>query len=364
MFTEIENKHPIVANHLNNIRRFFRKLTGRGENYPVIIAPYQTYGTDKMVYLHGRVLEDKNIRPDVDDSLLDILRNTYKRFQTSEKPDVMVQATSNHFQFQAKTNDEGYFRIQEQVDFKHIDKSKPNWINIQYSLVNTPHISAKTQILVPNQCVDFGVISDIDDTVIHTGVTSFLKLKLLYNSLLKSAKKRLPLRGASPFYQALTKGISGQNTNPFFYISNSPWNMYDYLRIFLKESEFPKGPVLLRDFALPWQKKFKTGKSHKKREIQNILESYPKMKFILIGDSGEQDAKVYSEIAKEFPEQVICIYLHISKLKRKMQFVHGIIHQSPHVKIELITDAVQAAHHAFQNKFISKESFNSILNNH
>lgn len=353
-----------MPNHLNNIRKLFRRLTGRADNYPVIIAPYQTYGTESMVYLHGRVLEDKNIRPDVDDSLLDILKNTYKRFQTSEKPNVVVTATSSHFQFQATTNDEGYFRIREQVNLKHIDRNKPNWLNIQYSLANEPSISAKTQILVPNKCVDFGVISDIDDTVIHSDVTSFLKLKLLYNSLLKSVKKRLPLKGASEFYQALYKGKSNKNTNAFFYISNSPWNMYDYLRIFLKLSQFPKGPVLLRDFALPWQKNFKSSKFHKKREIKNILESYPKMKFILIGDSGEQDAKIYSEIAKEFPAQVICIYLHISKLKRKMQFVHGIIHQSPHVKIELVTDAIQAAQHAFKNEYISKESLDSILNNH
>lgn len=353
-----------MPNHLNKIRKLFRSLTGRSENGPVIIAPYQTYGTESMVYLHGRVLEDKNIRPDVDDSLIDILKNTYKRFQTSEKPNVRIHARSSHFEFQTQTNDEGYFRIREQVNLKHIDRNKPNWINIQYSLTEDPSISAKTQILVPNQCVDFGIISDIDDTVIHTGVTSFLKLKLLYNSLLKSAKKRLPLKGASPFYQALSKGKNGTNTNPFFYISNSPWNMYDYLRIFLKESQFPKGPVLLRDFALPWQKSYKTSKFHKKQEIKNILQSYPSMKFILIGDSGEQDAKIYSEIAKEFPTQVICIYLHISKLKRKMQFVHGIIHQSPNIKIELITDAIQATHHAYQHGFICKKQFDLIINGH
>lgn len=326
----------------------------------VMILPYVTYGTKNMAYLRGRVLEDKNIRTNEDDTIFDLLKNTYKRFWTDEKENVKVKASFADNEFETKTNQEGYFRIRDKVNDIQLQKNKHNWVLVNYSMEGSD-TEAVSQMLVPHMNCDFGIISDIDDTVLQTGVTSFLKLKVIYNSLLKSAFDRDPLQGASPFYQSLEKGPSGKNTNPFFYISNSPWNLYNYLRMFLQEKKFPFGPVLLRDFAMPWQSNYQSEKNHKQREIRNIFLTYPKMKFVMFGDSAEHDATIYSDVAREFPKQVICIYLHAVNKKRKMEYVKSVIDGSGHVEMVLAGNALEMAEHAVQNKLITEQSYQKLL---
>lgn len=343
------------------IRRFIRKVTNREDKYPTIILPYRTYGTQQMVYLQGRVMEDKNIRPKKDDNLYDVLKHAYKRFHTDEKPFTEVKATTQGNSFLAETNFEGYFRIHESTEALNLQPNKANWIDVHYELTQESGTTATSQMLVPHPNVDFGIISDIDDTILHTGVTSFLKLKVLYNSFFKSATDREPLTGASLFYRALELGPSKKGVNPFFYISNSPWNLYNYLGIFLREKKFPKGPVLLRDLALPWAKNYKTEKKHKQREIRNIFQTYPNMQFILFGDSAEHDANIYSEVAKEFPEQVICIYLHTVEKASRMRNVHEVMKQSEHVEMVLVNNALQAAEHAVEKGLISDEAYQDMI---
>lgn len=328
--------------------------------YNTKIIPYTTYGTKQMVYLRGRVLENKNIDAKKDDTIYDLLMNTYKRFWTDERENVVVKATVEGNRFEAITNQEGYFRIREKISPLALDDDQNNWVSVGYTMANGD-AEAVSQMLVPQSACDFGIISDIDDTVLQTGVTSFLKLKVIYNSLLKSAFDREPLQGASPFYQALEKGRSGENANPFFYISNSPWNLYNYLRMFLREKEFPAGPVLLRDFAMPWQANYRNEKNHKQREIRNIFLTYPNMKFIMFGDSAEHDASIYSEVAREFPEQVICIYLHAVNKKRQMEYVKSVIDGSEHVQMVLASNALEMAEHAVEINLISESEYENLL---
>ena len=73
------------------------------------------------------------------------------------------------------------------------------------------------ELLIPEKNAEYGVISDIDDTIMHTGVTSFLKWRLLKNSLLTNAYDRIPLKGAAELYQKFHLGKSGKNKNPMFY---------------------------------------------------------------------------------------------------------------------------------------------------
>src|SRR5690606_30970573 len=125
---------------------------------------------------------------------------------------------------------------------------------------------------------------DIDDTILHTGVVSLLKWRVLFNTAFKGAFSRMPLEGAAPFYHMLHRGKSGEKVNPIFYVSHSPWNMYRYLEYFLKKNDFPKGPILLRGMNTIFNKKSQDEKPQKQKEIIHILNAYPYLNFILIGD--------------------------------------------------------------------------------
>ena len=213
------------------------------------------------------------------------------------------------------------------------------------------------EILIPPVDAKFGVISDIDDTIIHTGLTSRFKWRVVKNTFFKRAEKRIPLEGAAEFYTKLQKGKTGNDCNPIFYVSHSPWNLYRYLELFLKKNAFPKGSILLRDFANPFTTLFhpktKGEKPEKQKEILNILKTYPQLSFILIGDSGEHDPDIYIEIAEAHPERILAIYLRSVNHRKKMIRVKGLFNDYETVPVLLVENSEAAMAHAQKMGFLT-----------
>src|SRR5690606_438380 len=97
---------------------------------------------------------------------------------------------------------------------------------------------------------------------------------------------RIPFAGVGAFYRALHTG--GGRMNPLFYVSSSPWNLYDVLSEFLHLHEIPAGPMELRDWGLAGDEILPVGhRAHKRVAIDHILARYPELPFILVGDSGQ-----------------------------------------------------------------------------
>jgi phosphatidate phosphatase APP1 len=132
------------------------------------------------------------------------------------------------------------------------------------------------------------------------------KLKMILTVALTNARTRLPFPGVAEFYRALHAGV-----NPIFYVSKSPWNLYAPLIEYLAVQGLPLGPLILRDFG------FSTAKNHKTIAIEDILATYPKLNFILIGDSGEQDPEIYGDIVRRFPGRIGAVYIR-AVTKRKV----------------------------------------------
>ncbi|HEX9980244.1 MAG TPA: App1 family protein [Flavobacterium sp.] len=151
---------------------------------------------------------------------------------------------------------------------------------------------------------------------------------------------------------SFTRAFEGKEKNPVFYLSNSPWNMYRYLSVFLDHNGFPKGPILLRSFNSIFQKVTGKEKPHKQKEIINLLNAYPDLKFILIGDSGEHDASIYTDIAAQFPDRILCIYLRTVTHKRRMRHVKSIVDNFRTTPVLLVEVSAQAEEHARQSRFI------------
>jgi phosphatidate phosphatase APP1 len=115
----------------------------------------------------------------------------------------------------------------------------------------------------------------------------------------------MPFEGTSELYGALAAGASGTARNPVFYVSKSPWNLYDFLVDFMDYHELPRGPLLLRDIGLREAPPL----DHKAEAVRQLLKTYRRLPFILIGDSGERDADIYVEAAERFPGRVRAIYI-------------------------------------------------------
>lgn len=325
---------------------------------PLQIITFQSYGTNTHFYIRGRALEDETI--DLEQKgLLGLLINSWKRFESDEIKHTALKVTlPNGTILNTVTDDHGYFKIDEQVSGLCDLTNDEGWLNFEmaYNDVNIKRSIQNSnrfpgELLIPCVASQFGVISDIDDTIIHTGVVSTLKWKVLINSIFKSATSRIPLEGAADFYYKLHRGGSGSQANPIFYVSHSPWNLYRYLEFFLKQNTFPKGPILLRSFKDIFKKK-STNRPQKHIEIVNILNSYSTLKFILIGDSAEYDADIYMDVANEFPTQVAAIYLRSVSHKKKMRRVESLFEGYKQIPVLLVETSDEAIAHAREHGFV------------
>ncbi|OMP31486.1 App1 family protein [Mangrovimonas sp. DI 80] len=325
---------------------------------PLQIVVFQSYGTNSHLYVRGRALEDESI--DLDQHhIFHLLVNSWKRFESDEIKYANLKITLPDSRIiETQTDDHGYFLVDTTLKDLHALTNEEGWVHFEVSY-SDDHPKRKIQnnnrfqgeLLVPSEKEDYGVVTDIDDTLLHTGVVSLLKWRVIYNTIFKNAKHRLPLEGAPGFYHLLHRGRSGENANPIFYVSHSPWNMYRYLELFLRQHQFPKGPILLRSFKNILQKK-RGDKPQKQKEILNILKTYPKMKFILIGDSGEFDADIYIEIAQMYPDRILAIYLRSVKHNKKMLRVRGLFENYKTTPVLLVESSEEAIAHARANKFI------------
>lgn len=328
-----------------------------GQKDKLQIINFQSYGTDMHLYVRGRALEDENIDL-AQKGLLRLFWNSFKRFETDEVKNTKLRLTlSDDRVFYTETDKDGYFKFDIRTENLLRLTNTEGWLTFELAFESTDlrrEISRENrfpgEVLIPGTNTDFGVISDIDDTILQTGVVSLLKWRVILNTFFKNAAKRVPLQGAAEFYHLLHRGKSKESANPLFYVSHSPWNLYRYLDFFLTENNFPKGPILLRSMS-----SFRPGKSkkpHKQNEILDILSAYPTMKFILIGDSGEKDADIYKDIAEKNPSRILAIYLRTVNHKKKIRRIEGLISEFKLVPMVLVKTSTEGIEHAKSCGFI------------
>lgn len=331
---------------------------------PFQIIPFRSYGSRTHLYAKGRALEDENIDLSTK-GFFPMLWVAYKRFGTDLITNTrLILKLSDGRRFHSVTDDQGYFLIDQTVESMEGMIDAEGFIKYEISFeedflgrkIQNDNVF-KGEFLVPPETASFGVVSDIDDTIVHTGLTSRLKWQVVKNTIFKRAEKRIPLEGAADFYKKLCQGKSGNDRNPIFYVSHGPWNLYRYLELFLEKNAFPKGPILLRDFVNPLTKRFKPKpvapeKPQKQKEILNLLKTYPKLPFILIGDSGEHDSDIYIEIAEAHPERILAIYMRSVNHKRKMIRVKGLFENYETVPVLMVESSREAIEHAREMGFV------------
>src|SRR5688572_15200518 len=319
-------------------------------NDPVQIVSYRTYGTPRRLYIKGRVLEDKKVASAGDrDTILNNLLNMYKRFESDEVPGARLQVIAGDETHEVSTNREGYFVVNLQPATPIV--AEQLWHPITLKMLDAPipfdpELRVSAEVMIPPADAEYGIISDIDDTVVKTGATSLLAMSR--NTFFHNAHTRLPFAGVSEFYKSLQLGRNGKRNNPFFYVSSSPWNLYDLLVDFLDLNDIPEGPLLLRDFGLDANKESSGHMGHKFKEIKQILEVYPHLNFVLIGDSGQEDPAIYREIVSKFPGRILAIYIRDVQLADREKIAIDISKTLTTDKVDMVIvdNTVEAAEHA------------------
>lgn len=333
-----------------------------GRDRELRILPYRWYGTPNHIAVRGRVLRFNGLRGSLeDDNWWDNLLNTYRRFNSDEVPYACVRAQFGTLAATLPADDEGYFR-------GGLVPAKPIAVNTLWHSVPLTLLEPETgpavhaPVLIPPPSARFGVISDIDDTILQTFATDYLKVLKL--TLLANASMRLGFAGVVPFYQALQLGPDKSAAfNPIFYVSSSPWNLYDLLTDFMTHQGLPAGPLCLRDLGLDRDKFITTGHmQHKGAAIEAILRTYPRLPFILIGDSGQHDPELYSDLAYRFPGRVAAIYIRDVTGDERASAIKAMAIglEEAGVPLLLFKETLTAAQHALSLGLINADTLTAI----
>jgi phosphatidate phosphatase APP1 len=242
-----------VEDHFDTLKFKLEQRLGLLE--PIQILTYLGHGDRERLHLKGRVLRNKGItRARDNDTVWENLHNMYRRFESDEVRFARVWARWSDARFgdteqEVTANEEGFFEV-------HLTPAQPlptDKIRYQVDLElvapaeETP-VRTTGQVIVPPPDAEFGVISDIDDTVIRTD--AFNLLAMARNVYLHNAHTRLPFEGVAALYRALQAGTRG-SYNPIYYVSSSPWNLYDLLVDFFDIRGIPLGPLFLADWGCP-----------------------------------------------------------------------------------------------------------------
>ncbi len=334
---------------LYSIQQFWEGIRNRITPGPsgkpaITIHPYRSYGRQDWVFIQGRVLRDKGIRTQEGDSFRQNFLNNLKRFISDEVAHFPLEVKVGDRLFNIESDQEGYFYFETLLSPPLSVRRQDPVYDVFVRLKNEPEAGwTKVEICIPGPA-RFGVISDIDDTVLHSAVTSRLKFRMLYLTFMKNANTRKAFREVSAFYRALERDAYAKN--PFFYVSNSPWNLYDLLDDFLRLNRLPKGPILLRDFGFPYKRRPHNYPGHKTQAILRIIETYPGLNFILIGDSGENDADIYLKVARQYPDRIKAIYIRDVRERSRAKRIRKLISETWGMEMLLVGSFEEAAKHA------------------
>ncbi len=188
---------------------------------------------------------------------------------------------------------------------------------------------ATAYILTPGSETRIGVISDIDDTILETGITGNIRaIARNWRRMVEMPSERILVPGANAFYAAIggkpaqaapaktappdtpTSAAPEARVRPVFYVSSSPWNLFSYLVTFKRERGLPLGPIMLRDWGFNRETLGKEGHgSHKLEAIRRILTTFPHLHFALIGDDTQKDLMAFGDIAAAFPGRIAAVFI-------------------------------------------------------
>ena len=328
-------------------RRLEQRLSSPGA-YSIVI--YRGYGTAQAVRVWGRVLRGSTRGQEVGavdrPSYWQNILATYRRYASDEVPDVPLEVRIDDQIVHTVSDGEGYFDVT--LPMVHAVTPHSYWLPVWVTAgaeQSAPEQSATLgEAFIVGDNARFGIISDIDDTVLVTNAANLLQAAR--HTFLENARSRLPFAGVAELYRALQSCGNATGCNPLFYVSSSAWNLYDLLVDFMTLHDLPGGPLFLQDYGIDSHKLIVADHaSHKITQIRAILDMYPALTFILIGDSGQHDPEIYTRLIREFPQRIRAILIRDVSAETRDQQVHSLAQQSvaAGVPMHLVADSAQAA---------------------
>lgn len=198
------------------------------------------------------------------------------------------------------TSENGHFRGTVNIPQSQIDRYEG--LQDLKAQVMDDDLTGFTEIRVVHES-GISIISDIDDTVKHTNIVAGVR-EAFRNAFVRDLYT-LEITGVRKWYNSMKElGCS------IHYVSNAPYQLWPCIAAFIKVAGLPPGTISLKQYSGFLQGMFEPAAEKKRANVEKILTDFPKRKFLLIGDSGEQDLELYSDLARsKFSKQILGIFI-------------------------------------------------------
>ncbi|RZL50496.1 MAG: DUF2183 domain-containing protein [Pedobacter sp.] len=273
------------------------------------VKVYHGYGHTHNLVVYGHVFKFKaKTKQNFSNNLLVNVVHLFKLFVVKPFAFTKVQLNFYNQIVENKTEYDGFFKF----EWKAENEVAAGWHDVKVKALNDKNeilAEADGKIYVPH-ITQYAFISDIDDTImVSHSAKIYKRLRQLF---IKNPRTRKTFASVRKHYQLLANAHTNiAQPNPFFYVSSSEWNLYDYLVEHFRFNELPEGAFLLNQLKR-WKSLFKTGKTGhegKLLRVMRIIDAFPKQQFVFFGDNSQMDPAIYQKIAKKYPLNVAAVYI-------------------------------------------------------
>ncbi|EFG46640.1 hypothetical protein HMPREF0183_2085 [Brevibacterium mcbrellneri ATCC 49030] len=266
-----------------------KQATKRGWKRTVIA--YDSYGTESFIRVLARIVLTKTGQPAAD---MHASIRGFRSFGSIPLNEATAWVRVNGQEHMVASDRGGIVDAVIPGDFEPGKVELEIWT--QGSLVDT----ATAHVVADDE--KFGIISDIDDTVMVTALPRpFLAA---WNTFVLDEHARSPVAGMSVLYDRLTYL---RPHAPIIYLSTGAWNVALTLKRFLSRNLYPDGPFLLTDWGPTATRAFRSGQEHKRIQLERLAREFPNIKWLLVGDDGQHDEDIYGEFVENHPNNVVAV---------------------------------------------------------
>jgi len=278
-------------------------------NNSVSIKLYHGYGHSHNLVIYGNVFKFKaRTTQNYSNNLFVNIAYLLKLFIIKPYPNVQVRLSFYDQTIIQVAEYDGFFKF----EWEALQELATGWHDVVVeALDENGEVLANCAgtVYVPN-ITQFAFISDVDDTImVSHSATIFRRLRELF---IKNPHTRKTFPGVQLHYSLLALSHTSEDKpNPFFYVSSSEWNLYDYLVETFRFNKLPEGIFLLNQIKM-WTNLLRTGKTGhegKLLRVMRIIAAFPNQKFVFFGDNSQQDPNIYATISAKYPEKVEAVYI-------------------------------------------------------
>lgn len=257
------------------------------------VVAYTGFGTQDQI----RVLARMVLRPPSQLGIVQaatelINRRGWRNFINAALVESTVTVVIGDERVEVRSDRGGY------VDVRlHNPGLQPGWHNVQ--LEGSRGASAMAPVQVIDKEETFGIVSDIDDTILSTWLPR--PFVAAWNSFVLTEQARQAVPGMARLYQQLLEQHPGA---PIIFVSTGAWNTYPMVRRFITRHGIPEGAMLLTDWGPTNTGWFRKGPEHKRTCLRELARDLPNIRWVLVGDDGQHDPALYAEFASLQPDHV------------------------------------------------------------